>query len=160
VNAQLKPAVTVQRERYSEALCAELLPLLKDNWVRTKSYIGELEINPDFEKYKKLDALDMVTCITARRHGVLVGYAIFFDNFSLHHRTVHTGHGDMIYVKEERGLGRVVFDLLEASEAHLRAKGVWCHGWFVHKDSAFYRILKSRGYVDDEIVMEKKLCAR
>jgi GNAT superfamily N-acetyltransferase len=149
--------ISIQRERYSDALCQELLPLLRDNWVRTESYISELEIDPAFKKYKKLDEMDMVTCITARRDGALVGYAIFFDNFSLHHQTVHTGHGDMIYVKDEAGLGRTAFRLLDAAEAHLRAKGVRYMGWFVRTGSRFYMILKSRGYVDDEIVMEKKL---
>ena len=157
MNAQLKPELIVQRERYSEALCAELLPLLEDNWVRTESYIGELKIDPDFGKYQKLDAMDLVTCVTARFGGVLVGYSIFFTNFSLHHKTVKTGHGDMIYVKNEPGLGRAVFLLINESERILKEKGVIYMGWFVHKGSRIQRILESRGYVPDELVMEKKL---
>jgi hypothetical protein len=155
--AIVQTRVSIQRERYSDALCAELLPLLKDNWVRTESYIGELEIDPAFEKYKKLDEMDMVTCFTARSGGVLVGYVIYFTNFSLHHKTVKTGHGDMIYVREARGLGTVVFRLLDAAETDLRARGVVYMGWFVHKDGKLHQILKKRGYKEDELVMEKKL---
>jgi hypothetical protein len=157
MNAQIRPQVTIARERYSEALCAELLPLLQDNWVRTESYIGELAIDPNFEKYQKLDAMDLVTCVTARLGGRLVGYAIYFTSYSLHHKTVKTGHGDMIYVKDEPGFGQIVFDLLKECERLLRAQGVVYMGWFVHRESRIHAILKSRGYVDDEIVMEKKL---
>jgi hypothetical protein len=159
MNARLKPQITIQRERYCDAFAAELLPLLKDNWVRTESYIGELEIDPAFEKYKKLDELDMVTCFTARREGLLVGYVIYFTNLSLHHRTVRTGHGDMIYVREEPGLGRVVFDLLDAAEADLRGRGALYIGWFVRQGGKLHQLLKRRGYAEDELVMEKRLCA-
>jgi hypothetical protein len=157
MSAILKPKITIQRERYSEALCQELLPLLKDNWVRTESYIGELDVDPAWDKYQRLDALDMVVCFTARLAGLLVGYVIYFTNFSLHHRTVKTAHGDMIYVKDMTGLGRVVFALLTAAEEDLRARSVMYIGWFVHQDSVIRRILESRGYVADELVMEKKL---
>lgn len=159
MSAVLKPAlqVTIQRERYSDALCQELLPLLHENWVRTESLIAEEPIDPAWEKYKKLDELDMVACFTARRDGVLIGYAIVFHSHTMHHKTMISGHGDLIYVKSERGLGRVVFGLLDASEDYLRSKGTKYHGWFVRKGSRFYKLLQSRGYVDDEIVMERKL---
>jgi hypothetical protein len=157
MNAIVKPKVTIVRERYSQRLCEELLPLLKKNWVRTESYIGGLEVDPDFERYKRLDAMDMVTCVTARIEGLLIGYAIYFTSFSSHHKTVKTGHGDMIYVEDEPGMGHIVFDLLKECERLQRAANVFCTGWFVRKESRFYAILRSRGYVDDEIMMEKKL---
>jgi hypothetical protein len=155
--ALLATRVSIQRERYSEALCQELLPMLQDNWVRTESYIGDLPIDPAFDKYQKLDAMDLVTCVTARRARELVGYAIFFTSFSLHHKSVKTGHGDMIYVKQDAGLGRVVFAMLDECERLLRVSQVRFMGWFVHKDSKIHRILASRGYREDELVMEKRL---
>lgn len=160
MNARVKADVFVQRERYSPELIAEMLPLLEENWVRSESYIGELPLDPDFEKYRKLDALDMVKCFTARRGGELVGYVVYFTAFSLHHRTVKSAHGDIVYVKADLGLGRVVFLLLEAAEATMRAEGVQYCGWFVHQDGRARQILERRGYKADELVMEKKICAR
>jgi hypothetical protein len=160
MNAQLKPEITVQRERYSEALCQELLPLLKDNWVRTESLIGAEPMDPAWDKYQKLDEMDLVECITARRNGELVGYIIYFLSLNMHHKTVRSAHGDLLYVKRDPGLGRVVFALIDAAEMSMRARGIKYVGWFVQKGSRVRKILESRGYIDDEIVMEKKLCAQ
>jgi hypothetical protein len=157
MNAQLKPSITIQRERYSDALCAELLPLLKENWIKSESYKSELPVDPAFDKYQLLDKADLVLCITAREAGVLIGYTITFMNFSLHHKAVFVGHGDMIYVEDGQGRGRVALKLLRESERLMKARGVTYMGWFVNRGSKIHKLLLAVGYKDDEVVVEKRL---
>jgi hypothetical protein len=159
LNARLKPQVSIEREPFTDSLCAELLPLAEENWVRSESYIGDLPLDPDIAKYKSLEKMGMMDCLIARRAGAVVGYVIMFTSMSFHHRQARCTHGDIIFVKSDPGLEYLAGGLLRASERILIERGVNFVGWFVHKDSKIERLLTSFGYTADEHVMEKRLCA-
>jgi GNAT superfamily N-acetyltransferase len=147
--------IEYERARYSKALCQEMLPLLKANWRESASYEEGIEADPDFERYRKLDAAGMILCITAREAGRLVGYVVYVITHSSHHQTIVCGLGDAIYTDpDHRGVGN---ELLKLAENRMRAAGVKRLGWSVEEGSRIHRLLVETGFYPDEIVMEKRL---
>jgi len=142
-------------EHYSEALCQEMLPLLRANWRESSSYEEGIEADPDFERYRKLDAAGMCLCITAREEGRLVGYVVYVVTHSTHHKTIMCGIGDAAYTDpQHRGVGN---QLLKIAEKHLKVAGVTRIGWTVDPRSRMHGLLLEDGYVPDEVIMEKRL---
>ena len=48
--------------------------------------------------------------------------------------------------------------MTERFEKEMAARGSIIIGWPTHPDGPVYELLKARGYVADDIVMEKRLC--
>jgi hypothetical protein len=152
MNAVLKPKFTIQREHYSEALCAELLPLLKQNWSASSSYKDAISLSVDFPKYKVLDEKGMVMFVSARQDGRLVGYSLWWIVTSLNWAG-RSAHGVAWYVTEECvGYG---MHLLRETERLLADEGIRRKYWLAKPDSVLYKLLVADGFVGDEIVMEK-----
>lgn len=149
--------VTFQHERYSEAFCKELLPLIKANWRESSSYEAGIEVDPSFPRYQKLDAADVCVCFTARDDGKLVGYVVYIVTASRKHRAVLCGFGEALYMgPEHRGHGP---QLLTAAHQALIARGVRRLGWLVDEGSTLQQYLIACEFYRDEVMMEKKLCA-
>jgi GNAT superfamily N-acetyltransferase len=157
VNAQLKPSITIQAEHYSDAFWAELLPMIRTNWEASPSYMPEFPIDPDLARYRQLDSLGRLLCLSARENGRLIGYSVMILNFAMHHRTVICGFGDVIYVEEGRGRAHVAADLIRASREWARSKGARRLAWWVEPDSPLKKILQSLGFASDEVLMEQVL---
>jgi GNAT superfamily N-acetyltransferase len=147
--------ISIQRERYSERICAELLPLVRANWAESPSCEPGLEVDPDFERYRKLDEADILLCFTAREGEELIGYVIYVVSTSRRHRTVLCGYGEAFYIKPDyRGHGP---QLLRAAHQALIARGVRRLGWLVDEESTLARLLLKCEFHRDEIMLEKKL---
>jgi len=155
----------IVREPFSDELLKEVLPLAQRSWEENTALKGErcayfgrrdFQIEPDVECYRTLATAGVLVIITAREEGVLVGYAMGYLNRSAHHRSILCGYGDSIYLEPAyRGHGAA---LLRAIERELKEGGAIALGWPATQDSPLYALLKSFGYVGDDIVMEK-LCA-
>lgn len=158
MNAIVSSDVFIQRERYSDALAQEILPLLRQNWRESESYKPEIEIDPDFARYRYLDEHDMLLVYTARCASRLVGYAIWYVVTSFNYKGFKDGglksaHGTALYVEPDwRGHGA---QLLRQSEGVLRARGIQRFYWFVPPASYLRKILEACGYAADEVLMEK-----
>ena len=147
--------IEYQVAHYSPELCQEMLPLLQANWRESASYEPGIEADPDFERYRRMDAAGLVMCITAREDRRLVGYVVYIVTHATHHKTILCAMGDAIYTDaEHRGLGPM---FLKMTENALRAVGVKRLGWSVERGSRLHGLLLHDGWYEDEIVMEKKL---
>jgi GNAT superfamily N-acetyltransferase len=157
MNAVLQPSMVIAQEHYSDGFWAELKPLIERNWAESESYEPEIPVDPDVDRYRKLDAAGALQCLTARYDGMLVGYAVFMLGYSIHHRTILCAHGDAVYVLPQLGRYDAVVALIEESERRLRARGTKRLAWWCEPRSKLARILASLGYTPDEILMEKVL---
>jgi len=147
--------ITYQRERHSDTLCAELLPLLRANWRESPSYEVGLDVDPDFPRYAQLDQADVLLCFTARQGEELIGYVIYIVTPSRRHRTVLCGYGEALYLKPDfRGHAP---ELLRTAHTALIKRGVSRLGWMVNEGSTLHQLLVACGFYPDEIMMEKKL---
>ncbi len=158
--------VIISREQFTKELAAEILPLAQKGWdestdfkAETCAYYGErsFSIEPDTEAYGKLAEQGSLVVVTLRANESLGGYVMGFVYPSLHHKRILCAIGDSIYIdpayRSYTGVVAAKF------EKEMRAMGAEIIGWPTHIDGPVYQVLKSHGYVGDDIVMEKRLCA-
>ena len=157
---------TIQKEPFSEALCKEILPLAQKCWDEGTELKGEtcsyhefrkgIVIEPDFDLYRQLAEVGRLV-IFSIRDSRLVGYVVAYVYRSPHHVKLLVANGDSIYIEVEyRSYAAAIIKPLLTE---LKTMGAVSMGWAVSQNGPMYELLKSLGFVGDEIIMEKLLCA-
>jgi hypothetical protein len=159
----VKPDVSIEREDFTDELYAELLPMAQACWdestlikKETCAYYGErsFAIQPDVERYKALAKAGRVVLMTLRSTAPK-GYIIGFLYRSPHHNKILCGAVDSIYIDPQyRSYTAVVCEKFEQT---MKKLGVEIIGWTTHIDGPIFQVLKARGYVGDDVIMEKRL---
>lgn len=158
--------VEIAKEPLTDELLAEILPLAQKCWDESTAIKGEscayygerdLIIEPDTDQYKTLASVGALTVITLRAGGKLEGYMIAIMYRALHHRKVLCALGDSMYLEPNHRFAYAAV-VAEKFESEMKALGAGIIGWPTHMNSPLYEFLQSRGYVGDDIVMEKRLC--
>ncbi len=152
-------------EPFTRELSDEIIPLGQQSWDEcseikkdTCAYHGQrgLAIDPDIDQYLYLADHDSLVAMTLRDDdGVLHGYALMILYRSLHLKTELCGNVDTFYVQPEyrRSMPRFMSEI----EKNLTDRGISIIGWPVTMSGSLYEILKRRGYIADDVVMELKL---
>jgi hypothetical protein len=152
-------------EPFTRELASEIVPLGQQSWDEcseikkdTCAYHGQrgLQIDPDIDQYLYLASHQSLLSVTLRDdEGVLRGYALAILYKSLHLKTEVCGNVDTFYVQPNarRSMPRFISQI----EDKLRECGVSIIGWPVTRTGKMYEILKRRGYIADDVVMELKL---
>jgi hypothetical protein len=152
-------------ETFTLELAAEITPLGQECWDEcseikkdTCAYHGQrgLAIDPNNEMYLWLQSQDKLTAMTLRdAEGVLQGYTLLIVYNSLHLQKEVCGCVDTFYVRPSHR--HSMMRLMSALEEHFRLQNVSIVGWPVTASGLLYEILKKRGYIADDVVMELKL---
>lgn len=152
-------------EPFTRGLSDEIVPLGQQSWDEcseikqdTCAYHGQrgLAIDPDIEQYLYLAEHQSLVAMTLRDDGgILRGYALAILYRSLHLKTELCGNVDTFYVQPDfrKSMPRFMSEL----EGVLRDRGVSIIGWPVTMTGKLFEILKRRGYIADDVVMELKL---
>lgn len=157
--------VKIAKEVFTAELAAEILPLGQKCWEESTKEKGErcafygereFQIEPNTELYQKLSDIGQLVIVTLRDEG-LKGYVIGFTYQAMHHKKIRGGIGDSMYVEPD--YRSYIAVMVELFEREMRELGVNIIGWPTQEGGAVYQVLKARGYVGDDIVMEKRLCA-
>ena len=155
----------IAEERYSMDLAAEILPLGRRSFRESTEAKGEtcafhgerdFDIEPDMEQYQRLQDSGVLVILTLRDEAALVGYLVAAVYRSLHHKKMVCANVDTLYVEPDHRTYSPV--LIEAFEKSMREKQVDIIGWPTHINGPIYEVLKTRGYVGDDTIMEKRLC--
>lgn len=157
--------VSIEIEPFNADSYAELLPLIHKCWDEctlikgnTCAYHGdrEFKISPNYEAYQKLADEGALVLVALRDDRVMRGYCVGFLYYALHHRVL-CAIGDSIYADPDyRVYSPVMIEKFENEMRRLKAEII---GWPTHIDGPIFELLKARGFVGDDIVMEKRLCA-
>ncbi|MDN7489511.1 hypothetical protein QZM35_17525 [Burkholderia sp. AU45274] len=152
-------------ETFTRELAAEIVPLGQQSWDEcseikkdTCAYHGQrgLAIDPDIDQYLYLSDHQSLIAFTMRDdEGDLHGYALAILYRSLHLKTELCGNVDTFYVQPDHR--RSMPRLMSTIEETLRERGVSIIGWPVTMTGGLFEILKRRGYIADDVVMELKL---
>jgi hypothetical protein len=157
--------VKVTIETFTRELAKEIIPLGQQSWDEcsvikkdTCAYHGQrgLQIDPDIDQYLRLVTHNSLIAMTLRNdEGVLCGYALLITYHSLHLKNELCGNVDTFYVqpKYRRCMPRFMSNI----ETEFNSHGVSIIGWPVTRAGGLYKILKRRGYIADDVVMELKL---
>ena len=156
----------IEKEPFSLELLGELMPLAQACWeestrakAETCAFYGDrdFKIEPDLDNYRRMQESGILTILTMRDKGELVGYLVGVLYRSWHHTKVLCAHVDTAYVKPAARAYTAV--MIEKFERDMTERGVGIIGWPAHENGPVYKVLLARGYVGDDLVMEKRLCA-
>jgi hypothetical protein len=152
-------------EPFTRALAQEIIPLGQQSWDEcseikkdTCAYHGQrgLPIDPNIDQFLRMADNNCLISMTLRsEEGVLHGYALLILYYSLHLKNELCGNVDTFYVQPDHR--RSMPSFMSQIEDALRARGVSIIGWPVTMTGKLYEILKRRGYIADDVVMELKL---
>lgn len=161
----MEPSMTIAIEPFTPKLMSEILPLGQACWDEcseikkdTCAFHGQrgLPIDPNVEQYLLLAANGALTVMTLRDEArVLHGYAALILYYSLHLKNELCGNVDTFFVRPDYRLYMPRF--MNRIEEEFQSKGVSVIGWPVTRAGKLYEILKLRGYIADDVVMELKL---
>jgi hypothetical protein len=156
---------TISIEPFTRELAAEIVPLGQQSWDEcseikqdTCAYHGQrgLAIDPDIDQYLFLAEHQSLIAMTLRDDDkTLRGYALLILYKSLHLKTELCGNVDTFYVQPafRRSMSRFISEIEEV----LRQRGISIIGWPVTMTGKMFEILKRRGYIADDVVMELKI---
>jgi hypothetical protein len=156
---------TIAIEPFTRELADEIVPLGQQSWDEcseikkdTCAYHGQrgLAIDPDIDQYLYLANHQSLIAMTLRDdEKVLRGYALLILYKSLHLKTELCGNVDTFYVQPN--FRRSMSRFISAIEETLREHGTSIIGWPVTMTGKMFEILKRRGYIADDVVMELKI---
>ncbi len=101
----------------------EILPIFTDHFEETDTYGGKVLLAPLVSAYKVLDDEGVLSVITARDDGVIVGYYISVVSPHMHYGNDLFSINDTFYLKPEYRHGKLASALLSYAEEVLKAMG-------------------------------------
>ncbi len=138
-------------------LWEELLPLSQRHWEEIAKY-KDIPLSPDIETYNKVEILGRLRCYTARKDGVLIGYAWFFVNYNLHYQESLQAVQDVVFLAPEHRKGRIGLQLLRFADEQLKKDGVQVISHHVKKDHPqLGSLLEFMGYEVMDIVYSRRI---
>lgn len=158
-------SIVINREELTAELATEVFPLARKCWNESTEFKGEscayygdrdFLIEPDVEAYQRLADQGLLVLVTLRDEVKLKGYVIGFLYNALHHKKILCGIGDSIYIEPD--YRSHTWAVAKRFEKEMESLGAKIIGWPVHLNGPVYEVLKAKGYVGDDIVMEKRLC--
>lgn len=157
--------MNISIEPFTRELAAEIIPLGQKAWDEcseikkdTCAYHGQrgLPIDPHIEQYLYLENNNLLITMTLRdENEKLRGYALLITYYSLHLKNELCGNVDTFYVEPE--YRKFMPRFMSKIEKELTARNVSIIGWPVTATGKLCQILKKRGYIADDVVMELKL---
>jgi len=129
--------------------------LFEAHWREVGRYRDQIALEPDFEKFALLERAQLFPCYTARKGGVLAGYAMFICSPALHAKAHVFAYCDAIYVaREHRGPG-VGKRFMEFIERELVGRGVAKIVYHFKRAQDQGALMESLGYEAAETLYEK-----
>jgi len=156
--------IVIEKEAFNAEVAAKVSPLAQKCWNESTAFKGEscayfgdreFIIEPDTAAYQRLADQGLLVLVTIRDDGELKGYVIGFTYTSLHHKNILCGIGDSLYIEPDYRAH--TWAVAKRFEKEMETLGVKILGWPVHLNGPVYDVLKAKGYVGDDIVMEKRL---
>ena len=140
------------------AMCwDEAQPLLVKHWREIATHQDiPLSINRAF--YERAEADGKLCILTARREGVLVGYAVFFIGPNQHYSTSLQALQDIFYVDPSVRGAMIGARLIHEADRILREKGVQVVFHHVKtRHPILGALLARKGYTAVETIFSKRL---
>lgn len=97
-------------------------PLFEQHY-REASADLSVPLDPNWDLYEKLEQQGLETCVTVRKEGALVGYAVYLLSPHLHYDHV-VAEADVFFIDPAHRSGWLGVKLFQLTEDLLREKGV------------------------------------
>lgn len=147
--------VDFYQEPLSDKLIAEVQPLIELHYQELTLHKQVIKLDPDWARYKSLADQNMITIITARDKGILVGYSLFFVSPHIHYKNNIVANNDVLFLHPDYRQGRTGLKLLRKCEQVLQEQQVDKIVWHVKYAKDFRQILYRLGYEDEDALVGK-----
>jgi hypothetical protein len=142
-------------EPLSDKLIGEVQPLIELHYEELTLHKQVVKLDPDWDRYKSLADQKMITIITARDKGILIGYSLFFVNSHIHYKNNVMANNDVLYLHPDYRQGRTGLKLIRKCEQVLQEQQVDKIIWHVKYAKDFRQILYRLGYEDEDALVGK-----
>lgn len=103
---------------------AELRGLLKAHWEEVALNRDAIPLDPNWEEYYEIERLGMLSVLTVRDEGSLIGYYITFIKYHIHYKTTLCAFSDIFFLLKPYRSGRTALRLFREHEKAMKAHGV------------------------------------
>ena len=115
--------ITFQKESWIDLL-PELPAIFLAHWEEVALERTVIPLEPDWERYSRMDLEGVSHMLTVRDDGILVGYYHAIVMPHLHYRSSKTAWSDLIYLHPEYRKGLTGYKMLKHAEKMLKDLGV------------------------------------
>ncbi len=146
--------ITYQEEIF-EDIIEEIKPIIITHWKEIEINKDNIKLDCDWDRYIQLDELGMLSTVSVRSDGVLIGYITTFIIEHLHYKTHTFADVDAMYIALEyrgTGIGR---ELCNYAEDICKDKGVSIIMQHVKLTHNFGSLLEGIGYTKVEEMYSK-----
>lgn len=153
----MTPAIAVDiRALTIDELEARAWRLLEQHYDEIARNKEVAKLDPDWGKYRAMEAGDMLLSLGAWDGDELVGYSVNFALTNIHYRKLFYVHNDVLFIaKSHRGHGRA---LIEQTEFHAKRIGAKLLMWHAKEGTALDLILRRReGYSVQDVTYVRTL---
>lgn len=116
--------ITYQEDSFYDILQSELKPLLDLHWEEIALDKEAIKLDPDFDTYLSMEESGMLSTITVRDDGRLIGYQLAILTHNMHYKSSYEALVDIYYIHPDYRKGRVGIKLFKFCEEVYRAKGI------------------------------------
>lgn len=145
-----------QRERAHDVY-DEMAPLFARHYLEIAHY-QDIPLDPDRSAYENAEDAGNLRVYTARRNGVLIGYAVYFVRANIHYRSSVQAAQDILFIAPEHRRSRVGLELVKYCDAQLALDGVqvvYQHVKIAHDNLG--ALIEHVGYERIEYIYGKRL---
>ena len=135
----------------------EIKPLIAKHY-REIAHYQDIALDPDYARYRAMEALGVLRIFTVRVDGRLAGYAIFAVCPALHYKTSLQATCDILFIDpaQRHGLG-IASSLLSHCDLQLGNEGVQVVYQRTKAAHDFSNLLAAKGYTLVDHVHAKRL---
>jgi len=142
-------SVVFQVEKFSKAQ-PEIADLCVEHYEEIANHKDTIPLDPDWERYRQMEDAGMLSLVTAREEGKLVGYSIFFIAPHMHYKSTLAASNDVVFLKSTHREGSTGIRLIKEAERVLQELGVHKVVWHVKPKKNFGVVLQRLGYQEEE----------
>lgn len=130
--------------------------LLTQHWEESARNKQLMILDPDYEKYDKLEEMGVLISLAAYSDGLLVGYSVNFLQPHMHYSKLMCGYNDLLYVDDSHR-SSIGLKLIRETQKVLKERGAKLMLWHAKVNTKLSAILPRLGCNVQEIIYSQEL---
>jgi len=139
------PALSIRRVPFVEGH-ALIAHMLRDHYEELAQFKDSDVLEPDTERYLRIEAAGLLLFLVAESDGYPVGYSVSILANNLHYSATIVMQNDVLYVDRVHRHGRLGLQLIRATEKIAKESGAHRMIWHAKKDTPLDMLLPKLGY--------------
>ena len=135
----------------------EVEPLLHRHYDEIAKFKDLAVVNPDLDRYAKIDAEGRFIGLIAENEGQIVGYSANFIAQNLHYSDLRYCQNDVLYVVPEHRDSRMGLSLIRQTVKCAKEKGAQLMLWHAKDKTTLDILLPRLGYEIMDIIWAKRI---